>query len=79
MDRNAEISSKEDAKVVSIAQYLIYAESKVTQKSLGMAVRQMTESVRYLNVLHGPGHIASADTVSKHYAALTIISSKGNG
>ena len=70
MDKNVEISSKEDAKVVSIEQDLIYAESKgkkQTHKSLalGMAVRQMTGSVRLLKVLHGLGHTASADTVSK--------------
>ena len=84
MDKNVEISSKEDAKVVSIAQDLIYAESKgkkQTHKSLalGMAVRQMTGSVRLLKVLHGLGHTASADTVSKHDTALAIISNNGDG
>ena len=84
MDKNVEISSKEDAKVVSIAQDLIYGESKgkkQTHKSLalGMAVRQMTGSVRLLKVLHGLGHTASADTVSKHDTALAIISSNGDG
>ena len=84
MDKNVEISSKEDARVVSIAQDLIYAESKgkkQTHKSLalGMAVRQMTGSVRLLKILHGLGHTASADTVSKHDTALAIISSNGDG
>ena len=84
MDKNVEISSKEDAKVVSIAQDLIYAESKgkkQTHKSLAlrMAVRQMTGSVRLLKVLHGLGHTASANTVSKHGTALAIISSNRDG
>ena len=84
MDKKVEISSKEDTRVVSIAQDLIYAESKgkkQTHKSLalGMAVRQMTGSVRLLKILHGLGHTASADAVSKHDTALAIISSNGDG
>ena len=81
---SSEISCKEDAKVISIAQDLIYAESKCkkhTHKSLalGMAVRQMTRSVRLLKVLHCLGHKASIDTVSKHDTTLAIISSNGDG
>ena len=85
MDKNSsEISCKEDAKVISIAQDLIYAESKGkkhTYKSLalGMAVRQITRSVRLLKVLHCLGHKASTDTVSKHDTTLAIISSNGDG
>ena len=83
-DKKVEISSKEDAKVVSIAQDLIYAESKgkkQTHKSLalGMAVRQMTGSVRLLKILHGLKHIASTDTISRHDTALAIISSEEDG
>ena len=39
----------------------------------------MTGSARLLNVLHGLGHTASADTVSKHDTALAIINSNGDG
>ena len=83
-DKKVEISSKEEAKVVSIAEDLIYAESKgkkQTHKSLalGMAVRQMTGLVRLLKILHSLGHIASTDTVSRHNIALAIISSEGDG
>ena len=51
-----EISSNESAKIVSIAQDLIYAESngkKQTHKALAlrMAVRQITGSVRLLRML----------------------------
>ena len=81
-DKYVDISSKEEAKdlVVSMAQDLIYAESKgkkQTHKSLdlGMTVQQMTGSVRLLKILHGLGHTASTDTVSKHDTALAIISS----
>ena len=79
-----DISSSENAKVVSIAQDLIYAESngkKQTHKSLalGMTVRQMTGSVRLLRILHGLGHTASTATVYRHDTALAILSSDGAG
>ena len=77
-----DISSSESAKVVSIAQDLIYAESKgkkQTHKSLalGMAVRQMTGSHRLLRILHGLGHTASTSTIYRHDTALAILSSDG--
>ena len=77
-----EISSNQSAKIVSIAQDLIYAESngkKQTHKALalGMAVRQITGSVRLLRILHGLGHTASTDTVYRHDTALAISSSNG--
>ena len=66
-----EIRPSEKAKVVSIAQDMIYAESsgkKQTRKSLalGMTVRQMTGSIRLLRILHGLGHSASTYTVYRH-------------
>lgn len=83
-DEMVEIGSSENAKVVSIAQDLIYAQSKgkkQTHKSLalGMAVRQMTGSVRLLRILHGLGHTASTDVIYKHDTALAILSSNGAG
>ena len=59
-----DVTPSKDAKVLSIAQDLIYAESsgkKQTHKSLalGMAVRQMTESMGLLRILHGLGHTVS--------------------
>ena len=77
-----EISSNQSAKIVSIAQDLIYAESngkKQTHKALalGMAVRQITGSVRLLRILHGLGHTASTDTVYRHDTALATSSSNG--
>ena len=79
-----EISSNESAKIVSIAQDLIYAESngkKQTHKALalGMAVRQITGSVRLLRILHGLGHTASTDTVYRHDTVLAISSSNCAG
>ena len=64
---------------MSIAQDLIYAESKgrkQTHKSLalGLAVRQLTGSTRLLTILHGLGHTASSSTVSKHDTALAVAS-----
>ena len=69
---------------MSIAQDLIYAESKgrkQTHKSLalGLAVRQLTGSVRLLTILHGLGHVASPSTVSKHDTALAIASVQDEG
>jgi hypothetical protein len=66
-----EIRPSEKAKVVSIAQDMIYAESsgkKQTRKSLalGMTVRQMTGSIRLLRILHVLGHSASTYTVYRH-------------
>ena len=77
-----DISSSESAKVVSIAQDLIYAESKgkkQTHKSLalGMAVRQMTGSHQLLRILYGLGHTASTSTVYRHDTVLAILSSDG--
>ena len=65
------ISPIERTKVVSIAQDLVYAESKgrkLTHKSLalGMAVRQITRSIRLLRILHGLGHTTSTSTIYKH-------------
>ena len=76
-----EISSNESAKIVSIAQDLIYAESngkKQTHKALAlrMAVRQITWSVRLLRILHGLAHTASTDTVYRHDTALAISGQK---
>ena len=81
-DDRVELSSSEDANIVSIAQDLVYAESKgrkQTHKSLalGMTVRQMTGSVRLLRILHGLGHTASTATVYRHDTALAIASSDG--
>ena len=81
-DDRVEISSSKDANIVSIAQDLVYAESKgrkQTHKSLalGMTVRQMTGSVRLLRILHGLGHTASTATVYRHDTALAIASSDG--
>lgn len=83
-DDRVEISSDEDAKIVSIAQDLVYAESKgrkQTHKSLalGMTVRQMTGSVRLLRILHGLGHTSSTATVYRHDTALAIVNSDGAG
>jgi hypothetical protein len=69
-------------KVVSICQDLVYAESKgkkQTHKSLalGMAVRELTGSVKLVEILHGQGHSASSATVYKHDSALAVASSKG--
>ena len=74
----------DEKKVVSIAQDLIYAESKgrkQTHKSLalGLAFRQITGSVRLLTILHGLGHTAAASTVSKHDTALAIASIQDHG
>ena len=74
-EERVRISENEQTKVVSIAQDLIYAESKgkkLTHKSLalGMTVRQITGSVRLLRILHGLGHTASTATVYKHDTAL---------
>lgn len=81
-DEMVEITTSEKTKVVSIAQDLIYAESrgkKQTHKSLalGMTVRQITGSVRLLKILHGLGHTVSASTVYKHDTALALASTKG--
>ena len=45
--------------------------------ALGMAVRQITGSVRLLRILHSLGHTASTDTVYRHDTALAISSSNG--
>jgi hypothetical protein len=76
------ISPIERMKVVSIAQDLVYAESKgrkLSHKSLalGMAVRQITGSIRLLRILHGLGHTTSTSTVYKHDTGLALASSKG--
>ena len=81
-EERVQISVNEQTKLVSIAQDLIYAESKgrkFTHKSLalGMTVRQITGSVRLLRILHGLGHTASVATVYKHDTALAIASSRG--
>ena len=81
-EEKVQISGNEQTKLVSIAQDLIYAESKgrkFTHKSLalGMIVRQITGSVRLLRILHGLGHTASVATVYKHDTALAIASSRG--
>ena len=79
-----EISSNKDAKIVSIAQDLIYAESKgwkQTHKSLalGMTVRQITGYIRLLRILHGLVHTSSAATVYRHDTALAIVNSDSAG
>ena len=79
-----EITSNESAKIVFVAQDLIYAElngKKQTHKALalGMAVQQVTGSVRLLRILHGLGHTASTDTVYRHDTALAISSSNCAG
>ena len=64
---------------MSIAQDLIYAESKgrkFTHKSLALGMTQITGSVRLLRILHGLGHTASVATVYKHDTALAIASSR---
>ena len=81
-EERVEISGNDQTKLVSIAQDLIYAESKgrkFTHKSLalGMTVRQITGSVRLLRILHGLGRTASVATVYKHDTALAIASSRG--
>ena len=81
-DERVKINENERTRVVSIAQDLVYAESKgkkFTHKSLalGMTVRQITGSVRLLRILHGLGHTASVATVYKHDTALAIASSRG--
>jgi hypothetical protein len=81
-EERVQISGNELTKLVSIAQDLIYAESKgrkFTHKSLalGMTVRQITGSVRLLRILHGLRHTASVATVYKHDTALAIASSRG--
>ena len=80
-EERVQISENEQTKLVSIAQDLIYAESKArkfTHKSLalGMTVCQITGSVRLLRILHGLGHTASVATVYKHDTALAIASSR---
>ena len=71
------INPTDEKKVVSIAQDLIYAESK------GRADSQVTGSwisssadnrIGELTILHGLGHTAAASTVSKHDTALAIAS-----
>ena len=83
-DEKVKINASDERKVVSIAQDLIYADSKgrkQTHKSLalGMAVRQITGSVRLLTILHGLGHTAAGSTVSKHDTALAITSIQDQG
>ena len=78
VESKAQISSEEQTKVLSIAQDMIYAESKgkkQTQKSLalGMTVRQVSGSIRLLKILHGLGHSASPATVYKHDTALSLV------
>ena len=78
------VTPSKDAKVLSIAHDLIYAESsgkKQTHKfvALGMAVRQITGSMRLLRILHGLGHTASTATVYRHDTALAILSSDEEG
>ena len=73
-----------DAKVLSIAQDLIYAESsdkKQTHKSLalGMAVRQITGSMRLLRIRHGLGHTVSTATVYRHDTAPALLSRDEEG
>ena len=69
----------DEKKVVSIAQDLIYAESKGRKQThkplaLGLAVQQLIGSTQLLTILHGLGHTASSSTVSKHDTALAIVS-----
>ena len=80
LDKRVDITDDEQTKVLSIAQDLVYAESKgkrQTHKSLalGMAVRQTTGSIRLLKIIHGLGHCVSPSTVYKHDSALSIASS----
>jgi hypothetical protein len=81
-DGMVNLSPSEKRKVVSIAQDLIYAESKgkkLTHKSLalGMTVRQMTGSIRLLKILYGLGHTTSVATVYKHDTALALTTTQG--
>jgi hypothetical protein len=83
-DKKVKINPSDEKKVVSMAQDLIYAQSrgrKQTHKSLalGMAVQQLTGSVRLLKILHGLGHTASSATVSKHNTALAIATIQDDG
>ena len=76
------LSESEQCKVVSICQDLIYAEGrgrKQTEKSLalGVAVRQLTGSIKVIELLHGLGHSVSPSTVYKHDSALAIAASSG--
>ena len=79
-DHRVKVNSSENAKIVSIAQDMVYAESKGRTQTfkylaLGMAVRQMTGSERLLRILHGLGHTASIATVHRHDTALALVSS----
>ena len=80
LDKRVDVTDDEQTKLLSIAQDLVYAESKgkrQTQKSLalGMAVRQITGSIRLLKIIHGLGHCVSPSTVYKHDSALSIATS----
>ena len=80
LDKRVDITDDEQTKVLSVAQDLVYAESKgkkQTEKSLalGMAVRQITGSIRLLKIIHGLGHCVSPSTVYKHDSALSLASS----
>lgn len=82
MDVRVQLEDSERCKVVSICQDLVYGESKgrkQTHKSLalGMAVRELTGSVKVVEILHGLGHSVSSATVYKHDSALAVASSRG--
>ena len=77
LDKSVDTTDDEQTKLLSIAQDIVYTQSKgkrQTQKSLalGMAVRQITGSIR---LLHGLGHCVSPSTVYKHDSALSIATS----
>lgn len=78
-DEKVNITHSDKTIVVSIAQDLIYAESKeriqtLTSLAFGMKVRERTGSIRLLKILHGLRHTASTATVFKHDKALVIAS-----
>eukprot|EP00794_Sanderia_malayensis_P020893 gene20893-22944_t len=79
VDMKVNVSKDDESKLISITQDLIYAESKgkkQTEKALalGMAVRQITGSIRLLRIIHGLGHSVSPSTVYRHDSALALAS-----
>lgn len=74
-DDYAKVTGEENAKLLSLAQDIIYvshAGRKPTPKhlALSMTIRQMTGSSGLLKVIHGFGHCASHSTTLRHDTAL---------
>ena len=74
-DDYAKVTEEEHAKLLSLAQDIIYvshAGRKPTPKhlALSMTIRQMTGSSGLLKIIHGFGHCASHSTTLRHDTAL---------